>query len=59
MTAPHITVSGTKTFYPVALLLRGTESKGGLPFSHSTNMLLSQASVHVSWATEKKKKEED
>ena len=59
MIAPHIIVSGIKTFYPVALLLRGTENKGGLPFSHSTNTLLSQASVNVSWVTEKKKKEED
>lgn len=58
MTAPHVTVSGTKTLYPVALLLRGTESKGGLPFSHSTNMLLSQASVNVSWASEKKREED-
>ena len=59
MTAPHVTVSGTTTFYPVALLLRGTESKGRLPFSHSNNTLLSQGNVNVSWATEKKKREED
>lgn len=52
MTAPHITVSGTKTFYPIALLLRGTESKGRLPFSRFTNTLLSQASVNIFWASE-------
>ena len=58
MTAPHVTVSGTTTFYPVALLLRGTESKGRLPFLHSNNTLLSQGNVNVSWATEKKREED-
>ena len=59
MTAPQSTGSGTKTFYPVALLLRGAEGWGvGLPFSSSSNMLIPPASANASWASAKEKRGE-